>query len=338
MLLQPDEGDSMSSRRTFLATVTGGLLAWTRLARAQPQAMPVIGFLSSLRSRDRARILPAFHQGLDETGYAEGRNLAIEYRWAEGQYDQLAALAAGLVRRKVVAIAAISGTPAGMAAKAATATIPIVFAIGGDPLAHGLVTSLNRPSGNVTGVTFFTAPLGTERLQFLHELVPKTKTIAVLVNPNNPPSASEGTDVQAAARTIGQHTRIFDASTEADIDRVFAAIVQQRIGALFVSADPFFLNQRDKLVALAARHAVPAIYADREHADAGGLISYGASRMDAYRQAGVYVGRILKGEKPSNLPVMLPTKFELVINRKTAKALGLTIPQSLLLWANQIIE
>jgi putative ABC transport system substrate-binding protein len=328
----------MTSRRTFLATVTGGLFAWPLVARAQPPAMPVIGFLSSLRSSDRALIMPSFHQGLTEAGSVEGRNLTIEYRWAEGQYDRLPALAVDLVRRQVVVIAAISGTPAVLAAKAATATIPIVFAIGSDPVEQKLVASLSRPSGNVTGVTFFTSPLATKRLGLLRDLIAKTTTIAVLVNPNNPPSALEGTRVQAAAREIGQHTRLFDASTEGDIDRAFAAIVQQRIGGLFVSADPFFLNQRSGLVARATRHAVPAIYADREYAESGGLISYGASRADAYRQAGIYVGRILKGEKPSNLPVMLPTKFELVINLKSAKALGLTIPQSVLLQADQIIE
>jgi ABC-type uncharacterized transport system substrate-binding protein len=336
MLLQEDE--PMISRRTFLATVTGGLVARPRVARAQPLAMPVIGFLSSLQASDRARIMPAFHQGLNETGYVEGRNLAIEYRWAEGQYDRLPALAADLVRRQVAVIAAISGTPAGLAAKAATATIPIVFAMGSDPVDQGLVTSLSRPSDNVTGVTFFTAALGTKRLQFLRMLIPTTTTIAVLTNPNNPASVMEKAHVEAAAQAIGQHIKVFDAHTEDDIDRAVAAIVQQHIGALCVFADPLFLNQRQKLATLAARHTVPAIYANREHAEAGGLISYGASRTDAYRQAGIYVGRILKGEQPSNLPVMLPTKFELVINLKTAKELGLTIPPWLLFQADEVIQ
>jgi putative ABC transport system substrate-binding protein len=300
--------------------------------------MPVVGFLSSLRASDQARILPSFRWGLGEAGYVEGRNLAIEYRWAEGQYNRLPALAADLVQHHVVAIAAVSGTPAGLAAKAATATIPIVFANGGDPVAHGLVSSLNRPSENVTGVTFFTAQLGTKRLELLRELVPKAGTIAVLVNQNNPPSVLDGTRVQQAAQAVGQHTTTFAVSTHDDITRAFAAVVQQGIPALLVSADPFFVNERKRLVALAARHAVPTIYADRELTEAGGLISYGASRTDAYRQAGVYVGRILKGERPSDLPVVRPTTFELVVNLKTARALGLTIPQPVLLRADQIIE
>jgi putative ABC transport system substrate-binding protein len=328
----------MTARRTFLAVVMGGLVGWPLVARAQASTMPMIGFLSSLSVSDRSRIVPSFLQGLSEAGYAEGRNLAIEYRWAEGHYERLPALADDLVRRHVLAIAALSGTPAGLAAKAATTTIPIVFAIGGDPVGPGLVTSLSRPSGNVTGVTFFTAQLATKRLQLLHELVPKPATIGVLVNQKNPPSALEGTTAQTAAEAIGRRIRLFDATTEGDIDRAFAIIVQQRVRALFVSADPFFLSERNKLVTLAARHAVPAIYADREYIEAGGLISYGASRTDAYRQAGIYIGRILKGEKPSNLPVIEPTKFELLINLKTAKALALTIPQSVLLQAEQVIE
>jgi putative ABC transport system substrate-binding protein len=336
MLLQEDE--PMISRRTFLATVTGGLVAWPLVARAQPPAMPVIGFLSSLRASDRARIVPAFHQGLHEIGYVEGRNLAIEYRWAEGQYDRLPALAADLVRRQVAVIAAISGTPAGLAAKAATATIPIVFTMGSDPVETGLVTSLSRPSGNVTGVTFFNAALGTKRLEFLRVLVPTTTTIAVLTNSNNPASVMERAHVEAAAQAIGQHTQVFDAHTEDDIDRAVAAIGQQRMGALLVFADPLFLNQRHQLVTLVARHAVPAIYADRDYAEAGGLISYGTSRTEAYRHAGIYVGRILKGEPPSNLPVMLPTKFELVINLKTAQDLGLTMPPWLLFQADEVIK
>jgi putative tryptophan/tyrosine transport system substrate-binding protein len=328
----------MTARRTFLAVVMGGLVGWPLVARAQPSTMLMIGFLSSLSARDRSRIVPPFLQGLSEAGYVEGRNLAIEYRWAEGHYERLPALADDLVRRHVLAIAALSGTPAGLAARAATPTIPIVFAIGGDPVGPGLVSSLSRPSGNVTGVTFFTAQLAAKRLQLLHELVPKTATIGVLVNQKNPPSALEGANAQTAAEAIGRRIRLFDATIEGDIDRAFAVIAQQRVGALFVSADPFFLSERNKLVTLAARHAVPAIYADREYTEAGGLISYGASRTDAYRQAGIYIGRILKGEKPSNLPVIEPTKFELLINLKTARLLALTIPQSVLLQAEQIIE
>jgi ABC-type uncharacterized transport system substrate-binding protein len=323
---------------TLFAAPFAGDAQPAKVARAQGPTMPVVGVLSSLSASDRARVIPYFQEGLREAGYVEGRNLAIEYRWAEGQYDRLPALAADLVGRHVAAIAALSGTPAGLAAKTATHTIPIVFAVGGDAVAHGLVTSLNRPGGNVTGVTFFTAQLATKRLELLRELWPQAMTIAVLVNPSNPPSALEGTRVEAAAHALGLSTRVCDARTEGDIDRAFSVIVQQRIRALFVSADPLFFNQRSKLAALAARHAVPTIYPDREDAEAGGLISYGASRTDAYRQAGVYVGRILKGETPAHLPVMEPSKFELVINLKTAKALGLAIPQSVLLRADQIIE
>ncbi len=325
-------------RRKFIRVVTNIVATGPLAAFAQPASMPVIGFLSSLGSSDRASIMPAFNQGLQEAGYVEGRNLAIEYRWAEGQYGRLPALAADLVRRPVVLIAAISGTPAGLAAKAATTTIPIVFAVGSDPIAEGLVNSLSRPSGNVTGVTFFTAQMGAKRLELLRELVPEATTIALLMNLSNPASASERKRVQSAAQVIGQSTEVFDARIEDDIDRVFAAVVQQRIGAVLVSADPFFLDQRHKLIALAAAHAVPAIYADREYAEAAGLLSYGASRADAYRNAGVYVGRILRGEKPSKLPIIQPTTFELVINLKTAKALGLTIPQSLLLRADEVIQ
>lgn len=325
-------------RRGFLLTSVASALSGPLSARAQPSTMPTVGLLSSLSASDQSRVVPSFVQGLSETGYVAGRNLAIEDRWAEGQYGRLPALAADLVRRHVVAIAALSGTPAVLAAKAATATIPIVFAVGGDPVQHGLVASLSRPSGNVTGVTFFTAQLATKRLELLYELVPATATVGVLVNQKNSPSALEGRRVRDAAEANGRQIRLFDISTDSDIDRAFAVIVQQRIRALFVSADPLFLSERDKLVTLAARHAVPAIYADREYAEAGGLISYGASRTDAYRQAGIYIGRILKGDKPSDLPIVEPTKFELLVNANTAKALGLTIPPSLLLRTDQVIE
>jgi putative ABC transport system substrate-binding protein len=324
-------------RRNFI-TLLSGAAAWPLAARAQQPAMPVIGFLSSLSANDAPRITAAFHQGLNEAGYVDRRNVALEYRWAEGQYERLPAMAAELVRRQVAAIAAISGTPAGMAAKSATTSIPIVFAIGGDPVAPGLVTSLNRPDGNVTGVTFFTSPLAAKRLGLLRELVPKATSFAVLTHPDNPPSKLEGIEVSASVKAFGQEASVLNATTEAHIDDAFAAIVQQRIGALFVSADPLFFNYRDKVVALAARHRTPAIYAYREQVEAGGLISYGASRSDAYRQAGIYTGRILKGEKPADLPVVLPTKFEFVINLQTAKVLGLTVPNTLLASADEVIE
>ncbi len=327
----------MIGRRDFIMLL-GGAAVWPLAARAQQAAVPVIGFLSSLSVSDRLRIVSAFHKGLNEAGYVEGRNVAIEYRFAEGQYNRLPALATDLVRRQVAVLAAISGTPAALAAKVTTGTIPIVFAIGGDPVAPGLVTSLNRPGGNVTGVTFFTAPLSTKRLELVRQLAPKATTIAVLINPENPPSLLEGESVPAAAPGFGLHATVLGASTAGQIDEAFTAIVQQQIGALYVSADPLFFAQRAKVAALAARHAVPASYADREIAEAGGLISYGASRSDAYRQAGVYVGRILNGERPGDLPVVLPTKFELVLNLKAAKALGITVPATLLAIVDEVIE
>jgi putative ABC transport system substrate-binding protein len=300
--------------------------------------MPVAGFLSSLSPLELTFVMPAFHQGLSEAGFVEGRNIAIEYRWAEGHYERLPALAADLVRRQVAAIAAISGTPAALAAKAATTTIPIVFAIGGDPVAPGLVTNLSRPGGNITGVSFYTSPVVTKRLELARELVPRGTTIAALVNPDNPPSVTEGTTLQNAAAALGQPIQIINASTEGQIDSAFAAIAQQKFGALLVSSDPLFFIARQMLAVLTARYALPTIFADREQAEAGGLISYGASRPDAYRQAGNYLGRVVKGEKPGDLPVVLPTKFVLLINLKTAKALGITVPQSVLSRADEVIE
>ena len=324
-------------RREFIAAL-GGAAAWPLAARAQQPAMPVVGFLSSLSPSELTFVMPAFQQGLNEAGFVDGRNIVIEYRWAEGHYERLPTLAADLVSRQVAVIAAISGTPAALAAKAATTTIPIVFAIGGDPVAPGLVTNLSRPGGNITGVSFYTSPVVTKRLELARELVPRGTTIAALVNPDNPPSVAEGTTLQEAAATLGQPIQILNASTERHIDDAFAAIAQQRIGALIVSSDPLFFIERKKLVVLTARHALPTIFADREQAEAGGLISYGASRPEAYRQAGTYVGRVVKGERPGDLPVVLPTKFDLLINLKTAKALGLTMPPSLLARADEVIE
>jgi putative tryptophan/tyrosine transport system substrate-binding protein len=325
-------------RREFIALLGGAATAWPFTARAQQAMMPVIGFLSSLAPSDLTHVMPAFQQGLDRAGFVEGRNVAIEYRWAEGDYQRLPALAADLVNRKVAVIAAISGTPAALAAKAATTTIPIVFAIGGDPVAPGLVSSLSRPGGNITGVSFFNAPVVSKRLDLARELAPNGSTIAVLINPNNPPSAAEGAAVQASATAVGQALLIVTASTQNQIDDAFAAIKQQGVGALLVSPDPLFFSERVKLVVLMARHALPTIFADREQAEAGGLISYGSSRTDAYRQAGDYVGRIVRGEKPGELPVVLPTKFHLVINLKTAKSLGIDVPATVLARADEVIE
>jgi putative ABC transport system substrate-binding protein len=299
--------------------------------------VPAIGFLSSLAHSDLGLVIPGFHEGLNEAGLVEGRNVAIEYRWAGGDYQRLPAMAADLVNRKVTVIAAISGTPAALAAKAATTTIPIVFAIGGDPVAPGLVTSLNRPGGNVTGASFYTAPLVTKRLDLPRELVPEGSVIALLINPRNPPSVEEGRAVEAAAAALGQRFLILQASTLVQIEDAFAKIKQQA-RALIVSSDPFFFSERVKAVVLMAREALPTIFGDREQAEAGGLISYGASRPDAYRQAGNYVGRIVKGEKAAELPVTLPTKFHLLVNLKTARSLRIDVPATVLARADEVIE
>jgi putative ABC transport system substrate-binding protein len=328
-------------RREFITLIGGAAapsLLWPPAARAQQAAMPVIGFMSSLSPSDQAAIMTAFRRGLGDAGFTEGHNVAIEYRWAEGRYERLPEMAADLTRRQVAAIAAISGTPAALAAKAATTTIPIVFAMASDPVDSGLVASLNRPGGNITGATFFTGLLGEKRVGLLHELVPKATTIALLVNPDNRSGVVDGVNAQAAVRAIGLRARMFDARDGREIDTVFAALAHERPDALYVNPDALFFNERNRIVALAARHAMPAIYADRESAEAGGLLSYGASRTEAYRQAGSYVGRILKGEKPGDLPVVLPTKYPLVINLKTAKTLGVEVPDRLLVAADEVIE
>ena len=324
-------------RRDFFGLAAGLASSWPLVARAQQPMLPVIGFLSSFT--DNPDFVAAFQRGLSEVSYIAGRNVVFEYRWAaDGQYDRLPAAAADLVDRRVAVIFA-GPIPAALAAKAATATIPIVFAIGSDPVESGVVTSLNRPEGNITGVGFVTVALGAKRLELLRELVPtKMTAIALLVNPNNPNAEPQIKDTQAAAAVLGLQLNLLTASSENDLDIAFSTLIRQRSDALVVSADPFFLNQRDRLVGLAAHHAVPAIYIVREFAAAGGLMSYGSNFSDAHRQAGFYAGRILKGEQPGDLPVVQSAKFEFVINLKTAKALSLEIPAKLLALADEAIE
>jgi putative tryptophan/tyrosine transport system substrate-binding protein len=326
-------------RREFITLLGGVAAAWPVAARAQRPATPVIGLLSSASAGSWAYQLNAFRQGLSETGYIEGQNVAIEYRWADGQYERLPSLAAELVRLEVaILVATGAGGFAAQAAKTATSTIPIVFSSALDPIKLGLVASINRPGGNATGFIQFAAVLEAKRLQLLNELVPNPTVIGVLVNPANPAAETQTTDVHAAARSIGRQIHVVTASSEGEFDAAFASLVRHRIGGLLVAADPFFYSRHELVVALAARHAIPAIYEWREFAAAGGLISYGNSITDAYRQIGVYVGRILKGANPADLPVVQPTKFELVINLKTAKALGLTVPSSMQLLADEVIE
>jgi putative tryptophan/tyrosine transport system substrate-binding protein len=324
-------------RRDFLTLLGGVAVAWPLAARAQQPALPVIGFLNSASAQSYARFVVAFRQGLSETGYVEGRNVTIEYRWADGDYNRLAALAADLVSRQVTVIAA-GGDAAAPVAKAATAKIPIVFSIASDPVEAGLVASLNRPSGNLTGVTNLAVELVPKRLEFLHELVPQATNIAALINPTSPTFEIQSRDLQAAARTLGLPLRILHASTERDFDGAFATLDQLHAGALMISTDVFFNTRSEQLAALTVRHAVPAIYQNREFAAAGGLMSYGGSNAESYRLVGVYTGRILKGEKPADLPVQQVTKVELIVNLKTAKALGLTVPVALLTRADEVIE
>jgi putative ABC transport system substrate-binding protein len=323
-------------RREFLTLLGGAAAAWPLAARAQPAAMPVVGFLRSTSAADSMHRVTAFRQGLKEAGFVEGQNIAIEFRWAENQADRLPALVTELIRRPVAVI--VGNTVAAIAAKAATTAVPIVFATGGDPVRDGLVASLNRPGGNVTGVVYFATVLGAKRLELLRQLVPKATTIAMLVNPNTPNTEGERRDVQAAAQAIGQQLVILDVSSGRDIETAFAAIVQRGAGALLVGSGGFLTSYRDRVVALAARYAIPAIYAQREAVVAGGLMSYGPSSTDAYRQAGSYAGRILKGEKPGDLPVMRSTKFEFMINLKTATTLGLEFHPQLLATADEVIE
>ena len=312
--------------------------AWLRDAWAQQATGATIAFLSGRSPSEAAYAVSAFRLGLLETGYVEGRNLKIEFRWADGEYDRLPGLAAELASRRVEVIAATGGSVAGLAAKAATATIPIVFTSGSDPVQIGLVASLNRPGGNVTGVSFLFADLGAKRLGLLRELLPHASVVGLLVNPKYPSALPEVRDVQASAQTLGVRVRILDATAEIDFEPVFAAVAAQNLDALLVGADPFFQSRRDQLVGLAARHSLPTLYYVRDFVAAGGLMSYGPDPADGYRLAGIYTGRILKGEKPADLPVLQPTKFELAFNLKAAKALGLAIPPTLLARADEVIE
>jgi putative ABC transport system substrate-binding protein len=323
-------------RREFMTLFGSAAAAWPLAARAQQPAMPVVGFLRSTPSTPFMHLVAAFRQGLKDEGFIEGQNVSIEYRSADNQLDRLPGLAADLVRRQVAVI--VANTPAAEAAKAATQTIPIIFVTGEDPVTTGLVTSLNRPSGNLTGVVFFASGhLGTKRLELLHELVPKGAIIAVLMDPS---FATELPAVERAARALGRQllVMVMKAASERELDDAFSAMAQSGVGALLVGGGPFFMSQRSRLVALAARHAIPAIYDGRDHVEAGGLMSYGTSLTGAYRQAGLYAGRILKGAKTSELPVIQPTTFELVINLKTAKALGLTMPLIMQMTADEVIE
>jgi putative ABC transport system substrate-binding protein len=324
-------------RRQFIALL-GGMAGWPLAARAQQSSMPVVGLLGATTAQGYATQLAAFRQGLSEAGFVEGRNVAIEYRWAEDQYDRLPALAEDLVRRRVAVIATIGGSAASLAATAATATIPVVFHGGFDPVEAGLVASLNRPGGNVTGVVTLNIDTGQKRLELLHELLPAATTIGVLLNPTNALAEIQSKDLQAAARTLGLQLRIVRASTEHDFDQAFASLSQAQAGGLVIVSDGFLVSQSAQLAALAVRYALPAIFQYRPFVTAGGLMSYGGSVTDSYRLSGDYTGRILKGEKPANLPVQQATKVELIINLKTARTLGLTVPITLLGRADEVIE
>jgi ABC-type uncharacterized transport system substrate-binding protein len=325
-------------RREFVVTLGGAAAAWPLEARAQQPEMPIIGFMSARGPEDSAYLVQAFHRGLAEGGFVEGQNVAIEFRWAHGQYNRLPAIAADLVSRRVNVITAIGGDPSALAAKGATSSIPIVFGIGGDPVAAGLVESFNRPGGNVTGVTLLTSQMEPKRLGLLRELAPGAPVIGILLNPNFGPATFQLQQIEEAARGVGQRIAVARASTDEELDAAFATLVKERVDALLVAADPYFDTRRERIVAFAARQRLPAIYQFREFAVAGGLLTHGINLPDVYRQYGVYTGKILKGAKPADLPVLQPTKFETVINLKTAKALGIKISDNLLSLADEVIE
>jgi putative ABC transport system substrate-binding protein len=325
-------------RRDFITLIGSAAAAWPLAARAQQPAMPVIGFMSARSPEDSVHLLAAFRRGLAEGGYVEAQNLSIEFRWARGQYDLLPAMAAELVNRRVLVLTTAGGEPSALAAKRATSTIPIVFGVGGDPVGLGLVESFNRPGGNATGDTLYTNLMEQKRLGLLRDLVPGVPLIGVLLNPRFAPASRQLQQVEEAARGIDQRVVVANASTDNELEAAFAALESERIGALLLTADPYFDTQRERIVAFAERQRLPAIYQFREYAVAGGLLSYGVSITDAYRQRGLYTARILKGEKPADLPVLQPTKFELVINLKTAKALGVKISDNLLSLADEVIE
>jgi putative ABC transport system substrate-binding protein len=325
-------------RREFI-TLLGGIAAvWPLAARAQQPAMPVIGFMSGRAPEDSAHLVSAFRQGLAETGFVEGQTVTIEFRWADGDYDRLPALAADLVSRKVAVLVGVGGDVSALAAKKATASIPVVFGMGADPVKAGLVASFNRPGGNTTGFTLWTSEMESKRLGLLRDIVPAVQLIGILVNPKFPPSSQELNDLELASKGIGQRLFVASANDDAELDAALTSLGQQRVGAFLVTAAPFFDTRLERIVGFAAQNRLPAIYQFREYAVAGGLISYGPNVIESYRNAGDYVGRILKGEKPADLPVLQPTKYDFVINLKTAKALGLTVPPTLLAEAGEVIE